>query len=531
MTALTPRSRSAAGPLAVRLGGRRLLTVLPWAAVLAESSLVAAALTLAALNQVTIQASLSEFFVVAVSAALSFGVVGPVIALKRPDLRIGWLLCAVAVATSIPPFTAQYARYAVVTHPGVLPAGRLAAWLTVWDWPVGYTLVLVGVALFFPDVPTLDRRERLVAWLAAVAAALMMAGNAVSLKPNQALPEVPNPYALAGAGGLGFAGQAIGTLTLLAAMIAAFALLAGRYRHGSERQRQQLRWFLFAFAALTVVEILGDPCPVVLRLPLAFGPEQVGELAVAARRPGEQLSAADRRLLADFARQAGMAAHAVRLTTDLQAARERLVTAREEERRRLRRDLHDGLGPHLASQALTLDAARDLLHKDPAAADSLLAELRGQTQQAVADIRRVVNDLRPPALDDRGLVEALREHAARYAGTGLQVCIAAPGQLPPLPAAVDLAAYRIAAEAVTNTARHAAARRCTISLTADAGPGLVTLEVRDDGCGLPASYLPGLGLASMKARASELGGRCRIEGQPGAGTLVVAELPFDRDAL
>src|SRR5450755_645534 len=166
MTALTPRSRSAAGPLAVRLGGRRLLTVLPWAAVLAESSLVAAALTLAALNQVTIQASLSEFFVVAVSAALSFGVVGPVIALKRPDLRIGWLLCAVAVATSIPPFTAQYARYAVVTHPGVLPAGRLAAWLTVWDWPVGYTLVLVGVALFFPDVPTLDRRERLVAWLA-----------------------------------------------------------------------------------------------------------------------------------------------------------------------------------------------------------------------------------------------------------------------------------------------------------------------------------------------------------------------------
>ena len=123
-------------------------------------------------------------------------------------------------------------------------------------------------------------------------------------------------------------------------------------------------------------------------------------------------------------------------------------------------------------------------------------------------------------------MEALREHAAPYDRTGLAVRVAAADELPPLPAAVDLAAYRIAAEAVTNAARHAGARRCTISLAADARGGRITIEVRDDGCGMPVSYQPGLGLASMQARASELGGVCRIESQPGAGTVVMAELPL-----
>ena len=660
----------------------------------------AAALSLAVLNQVTIRAALSSFFVVTLTAALSFGTAGVLIALKRPDLRIGRMLCAVAVATSIPPATAQYARYALVTHPGGLPAGRFAAWLTVWDWPLGYSLVLVGVALVFPDVQRLSRRERLLAWLAATAAALMMAGNAVSPQPNIALPQVPNPYGIAAARSLGSAGTAAGTLLLLAAMIAAFAGLIGRYRRGTERQRQQLRWFLLAFGLLVAVEALvhvagfvlfpnpsdsavlgwaeaaavpwlvvaigiavlrhqlydidivvnrtlvylvmsglvvgsyilvvgylgaglkvhgtgvalvaaglvavafhpvrarvqlavnrllygrrdepyavltelgrrleatvspdavlttiaasmrdalrvpyaavtlgdaagtlpgaqaGTPAPVALRVPLVFGAEQVGELAVAARQPGEPLGAADRRLLADFGRQAGAAVHAARLTTDLMAAQERLVTAREEERRRLRRDLHDGLGPHLASQALTLDAVRGLLHRDPAAADAVLVELREQTQQAVADIRRIVNDLRPATLD-QGLVAAMRDHATRYAQTGLEVSVQAPGELPPLTAAVELAAYRIAAEAVTNTARHARAKRCLVSLTADPPSGLLRLEISDDGSGFPDGYQPHVGLPTMQARALELGGQCSIDSKPGSGTHVVAQLPLAVEA-
>jgi signal transduction histidine kinase len=119
-------------------------------------------------------------------------------------------------------------------------------------------------------------------------------------------------------------------------------------------------------------------------------------------------------LLDDLARQVGIATHAVRLTADLQHSRERLVTAREEERRRLRRDLHDGLGPTLASFTLKLDAARNLLEREPATTNALLADLKAQAQAAIANIRRVVYDLRPPALDELGLVTALREQAAQY---------------------------------------------------------------------------------------------------------------------
>src|SRR5262249_10150122 len=156
----------------------------------------------------------------------------------------------------------------------------------------------------------------------------------------------------------------------------------------------------------------------------------------------------------EIAVQAGVAAHAVRLTADLQRSRERLITAREEERRRLRRDLHDGLGPQLASLTLTLAAARELLRHDVDAADMLLQELARHTQAAIADIRRVVYALRPPALDDLGLVLALREQAAQYSH-GLQIAIDAPEHLSPLPAAVEVAAYRIVQEALTNVVRHA----------------------------------------------------------------------------
>jgi signal transduction histidine kinase len=217
----------------------------------------------------------------------------------------------------------------------------------------------------------------------------------------------------------------------------------------------------------------------------------------------------------------------VRLTADLQRSRERLVTAREEERRRLRRDLHDGLGPALASLTLKLDAARNLLARDPAATGALLLELKTQTQTAIADIRRLVYDLRPPALDELGLISAIREHAARdVSATGLHVSVEAPDHLPPLPAAVEVAAYRIALEAMTNVVRHAHARQCVIRLSlADA----LQLEIMDDGLGLAAGRPAGVGLHSMRERAAELGGTCVIGPGPGGGTRVVARLPLSQD--
>ncbi len=267
----------------------------------------------------------------------------------------------------------------------------------------------------------------------------------------------------------------------------------------------------------------GTPMDDLLRLPLLFQGDQVGLLLLGPRAFGETWSPADRRLLADFARQAGIAVHAVRLTAELQHARTQLVTAREEERRRLRRDLHDGLGPALGSLALEADTARDLVRSDPAEAEALLSDIIAQGQAAVADIRRLVYNLRPPALDDLGLVAALRSQAAHYEHSGLQVVVDAPDQLPALPAAVEVAGYRIVHEALANVLRHADARTCTVRLAVG---GTLELVIVDDGCGLPPDRRAGVGLASMRERAEELGGTCSVEPGPAGGTCVHARLPL-----
>lgn len=264
-------------------------------------------------------------------------------------------------------------------------------------------------------------------------------------------------------------------------------------------------------------------------VPLVYQGERVGELRLAPRAGERALSAADRHLVDGLAPQVGIAVHAVRLAHDLQQTRERLVAAREEERRRLRRDLHDGLGPLLASQALTIDAARALMTTDATAANALLLDLKAQGQAAVADIRRLVYALRPPALDDLGLVAALRQEAVSYERAGLRVTVVAPEPLPPLPAAVEVATYRIAQEAVTNVARHAGARTCTVRLEFANQPPTLRVEIADDGRGLPPDHPAGVGTATMRERAEELGGTCVVEPRPSGGTQVRARLPLPRE--
>jgi signal transduction histidine kinase len=264
-----------------------------------------------------------------------------------------------------------------------------------------------------------------------------------------------------------------------------------------------------------------------ISLPLNYQGEVVGELILAPRAPGEQFTSAERQLLDDLARQTGVAAHAVRLTADLQHSRERLVTAREEERRRLRRDLHDGLGPQLAGLALKLETLRNRLKEDPLA-ESLLADLAKRTYEATADIRRLVYELRPPTLDELGLVSALREGAMQYSqqgANGVYITFDAPESLPPLPAAVEVAVYRIAQEALTNVVRHAEARTCSVHLRLDESAALLCLEVKDDGRGMPIERRAGVGLNSMRERAEELGGTLTVTSTPTGGTLLTARLP------
>jgi signal transduction histidine kinase len=294
------------------------------------------------------------------------------------------------------------------------------------------------------------------------------------------------------------------------------------------RLKQGDRW-------ATAAEI-GEPVREYLALDLVHLNEVVGKLIIAPRSPGEPFAHNDMRLLEDVAHQAGAVAHAVQLTAALRESRRRLITTREEERRRLRRDLHDGLGPALASQTLRLDTAMDLVHTDPAAAVARLRELNGQTQELVAEIRRLVHELRPPALDDLGLVGGTEAHIRNLLRSETRPRIiveAPPSGLPPLPAAVELAAFRITMEAVTNVLRHADARECRVRFNAALGrTRTLQIEISDDGRGLPQSVQPGVGLASMRERAEELGGRLVVEAAATIGTRVCAELPIpDEDHL
>ena len=275
----------------------------------------------------------------------------------------------------------------------------------------------------------------------------------------------------------------------------------------------------------------GAPSGSLLRLPMVYAAEVVGELVLAPRDPSTPFSPADLRLLPDLARQAGVAVHATRLTAELRQtnqelrlSRTRLITAREEERRRLRRDLHDGLGSALTSMTFQLAAAQNQLGRDPAAVAALLGELKSQTQAAIADIRRLVYDLRPPALDELGLVSALREYVAHYQLDGLRVTLEASEALAPLPAAVELAAYRIALEALANVTRHAEARTCSIRLAADGGA--LVVEVEDDGRGLGPEHRAGVGITAMRERALELGGSCAVGPRSPGGVRVRAALPL-----
>jgi signal transduction histidine kinase len=263
----------------------------------------------------------------------------------------------------------------------------------------------------------------------------------------------------------------------------------------------------------------------VAELPITYQNERIGRLLLPAHGFRALMSRRDQALLLDVVRQAAIAVRSATLARELQLARERLVLAREEDRRRIRRDLHDGLGPALGGVALRLDAAGNAIDTDPDRTRQLVRQSRQDVTDALSDVRRLVHGLRPPALDDFGLVAAL-EHQVEAASAALEVDLVA-GELGALPAAVEVAAYRIVSEALTNVVRHAAATTCRVSLTVDAG-GL-RIEVADDGRGIDTGAVAGVGLRSLRERAEELGGRCDVRCPAAGGTVVRARIPITEE--
>jgi signal transduction histidine kinase len=285
------------------------------------------------------------------------------------------------------------------------------------------------------------------------------------------------------------------------------------------------------FVGITIegqsVAAFGSQTTSPVAFPLVFQGESTGELLAAPRSPDESFTPAEMRLLRNLALQAGAAVRNTQLTADLQRSRQNLVTAREEERLRLRRDLHDGLGPALASVVWQAESARDAIHTNPSEAAQLLESSIEQAQAALADIRRLVYGLRPPALDELGLVGALEQSARQHQQISVAIDVVDP--FPALPAAVEVAAYRIVQEAIKNAIEHGKARNCLVCLALDGrpAPGSLCLTIQDDGLGLPEVITPGVGLASMRERAEELGGAFNIHPRRAGGTEVVVCLPLD----
>jgi two-component system, NarL family, sensor kinase len=263
----------------------------------------------------------------------------------------------------------------------------------------------------------------------------------------------------------------------------------------------------------------GVPPPALQTVPLAFRGEPVGELVVGVRGGERALGDADLTVLNLLAAPLATALHATALAEEVQASRERIVSAREEERRRLHRDLHDGLGPTLTGAGYKADAAYNVTGSDPDRARELTAAVRADIGHAIDDVRRLVYGLRPPALDEVGLVGALRRHCERLP---LAVTFDAPDPLRPLPAAVEVAAYRIITEALTNVTRHSGATAAHITIAVGSA---VELSILDNGR-VDGAWIPGVGLTSIRERAAELGGTCAAGPTPGGGR-VSATLPLE----
>lgn len=258
-------------------------------------------------------------------------------------------------------------------------------------------------------------------------------------------------------------------------------------------------------------------------VPVQTGGHVVGVLLAEERSPGEGLSPRDTAVLGEVAEAAALVLRAVRSDAQVAASLERLRTVRREERARLQRDLHDGLGPVLGGVTMHAEAARNLLAAgaDPQRVVAQLEAIGADAAEAVSEIRRLIDELRPSALGEAGLAEAVQQ-ACPIVAPGLTCTIDI--DLPALPdSGTEVAAYRIVIEAVRNAARHAEARQVRVAAHVEAG--WLVLGIRDDGRGLAGST-PGVGIRAMTERAAELGGTLSVSDRPPCGTEVVARLPL-----
>lgn len=437
---------------------------------------------------------------IAVLLVVTVYVVGAtVVVLARPGNRIGSLMLLGGSTWGLGEGLLALGVHGYVVSPGSVPA---AEWLAVVGTAlrgIGWLVLIVAVPLFFPDGRGAWPGRRwpgrlLVAAMGSFTAATLLAPEPLEtrltgMSSPTGLPAAWSPAVdLLALGGLGLVGVLL---------VVAVAGLVRRWRSGNDTERAQLGWFAAAFA-----------CPLVM-LPLVATPWAEPWMFAAVALPVPVVVAV------------------TVLHRRIRDGQERLVLAREEERRRLRRDLHDGLGPALAALTLQVDTLRNRAGEPGLDLDGELVRLRTGIQGTVVDVRRIVEGLRPPALDELGVGGAIEQLVADLTPhEGLRVELTVE-DLCSAPAAVEVALYRVAQEALTNVVRHAAATRARVALSVRAGE--VLLDVTDNGSGGAHARSGGLGLDTMRERAEEIGGSLRVTSRPGGGTTVELALPLERD--
>jgi signal transduction histidine kinase len=264
--------------------------------------------------------------------------------------------------------------------------------------------------------------------------------------------------------------------------------------------------------------VLGEASGPRTLVDLRYGQRQVGHLRVTARA-GETLAGVDLRALADVAGYVSIAAEAIRVSADLRRAQEAIQNAHSEERRRVRADLHDDVGPTLASARLKLAAHRRHL-PEPAVLDPIL----DQVSDAIHQIRRVVDGLQPSILEDVGLVPAVQVLVNDLQqSSDIDFTVHAPPQLPELTAAAAGTAYRVIAESLANVVRHSRATTCALTITQQ--DDQLSIQITDDGCGFDPAPSTGMGLRNMNLRAQSAHGALTVTSSPAAGTTVALEIP------
>lgn len=435
-----------------------------------------------------------------VTGMAALAVAGAILLRQQPRSVIGWLLVQTGLAGA-----ASRASLGLALALDGDSAWRAtgwadaAGWLTNWSWVPAQALALL-LFLRFPHGSLPSRRWRFAE--AAVLGWAVLTVLATALLPGElgatALAPRTNPL---GVGVLaGVLDPLLGILFAVAPLlvVVAVAAPASRWRRADPQERRQLRVVgaaLLLVAACAPLALVSDTAAVL---------EGVAYLVLPVALAWSVL----RHRLWDV---------------ELRRRFDRLRAVRQEERARLQRELHDTLGPLLGSIAMRAEAARNLLAQGAAAdVDDVLDGIGKDTESAVIDVRRIIDELGPSALADSDLPTALRVLVERYAGAGPRIELDLPADLPGLDPTHEIVAYRVVTEGVRNVVRHAAARHCLVRVAVSGRT--LTVSVADDGVGLQG-HPPGVGRRTMADRVAEVGGELTVMEPPTGGVAVQAVLP------